>query len=332
MDGRIPQPHDVKDSAEFVAVMRQLRQWADLSYRELERRAGAAGDVLPRATLAGALNRQELPREELVAAFVRASGGDEATVEAWVGVRKRLAVEVEQEPSDAEGPSATDITVPSPTVEAESVAEPVAAHDPGPVAEGPELVPQDPEPLAEDPEPVAENPDPVPDLESSPRTPQPKGSKKPKGLKAAGRRLRRPGVVIAATVAIVLLTAAATAILRPGDRPDEPRESSHTEAPAAATPSDTPSRPSGGATSSAADAKPIEDEPSATEPRETSSTTAPPKTTAPKEPKPTRSSPTPTWSPYDPPSLPDDPPPSTETVDPSDLPEETCWDVTNDCT
>ncbi|MDX3226138.1 helix-turn-helix domain-containing protein [Streptomyces sp. ME19-01-6] len=321
MDGRIPQPHDVKDSAEFVAVMRQLRQWANLSYRELERRAGAAGDVLPRATLAGALNRQELPREELVAAFVRACGGDEATVETWVGVRKRLAVEVEvdQETSDAVVPSPTDINVPSPTVETV------------PVAEDPEAAAEDREPVPEEPEHVAEHPE--PDPESSPRTPEPR---KPKGPKAAGRRLRRPGVVIAATVAIVLLTAAATAILHPGDKPDKPRESSRTEAPAATPSSATPSRPAGGATSSAADAKPVKDDPTVTETRETSSPPPSPKTTAPKERKPTRSSPTPTWTPYDPPALPDDPPPSTDTSPTSDggdpFPEETCWDATNDCT
>ncbi|MES4900951.1 MULTISPECIES: hypothetical protein [unclassified Streptomyces] len=352
MDGRIPQPHDVKDSAEFVAVMRQLRQWADLSYRELERRAGAAGDVLPRATLAGALNRQELPREELVAAFVRACSGDEATAEEWVGVRRRLAVEVEQESSEAAGASPTDITVPSPTVETVSVAEP-GTEDPEPLAEEPlaeELTPMAEEPLAKGPKPLAEDPEPVtkgpkPLAEgpepvtagagagSSPRAARPE---EPKGLKVAGRRLRRPGVVIAATVAIVLLTAAATAILHPGDKPGEPRESSRTEAPAAGTSSVTPSRPSGGASSSAADAKPVKDEPSATEPRETSSTPTPtptpPKTTAPKKSQPARSSPTPTWTPYDPPAPTDDPPPSTDSPDPADLPEETCWDVTNDCT
>jgi hypothetical protein len=325
VDGRIPQPHDVKDSAEFVAVMRQLRQWANLSYRELERRAGAAGDVLPRATLAGALNRQELPREELVAAFVRACGGDEATVGAWVGARKRLAVEVEQESSDAVGASPTDITVPSPTVERVSVAEPVA--------EDPEPVTEDPESVAQETEPVAEDPEPEPEPESSPRAPQPR---EPKGLKATGRRLRRPGVVIAATVAIVLLTAAATAILNPGDKPGEPREGSRTEAPAAATPSGTPSRPSGGASSSPADAEPAKDAPTATATRETSAPPPSRKPTTTKEPKPTRSSPTAEWTPYDPPSLPDDPPPSTDTSPTSDggdpFPEETCWDATNDCT
>ncbi|MER6015983.1 helix-turn-helix domain-containing protein [Streptomyces bluensis] len=91
VDGGIPQPDDVKDSAQFVAVMRQLRQWAGVSYRELERRAEAVGDVLPRATLSGALSRQELPREELLAAFVRACGGDDTTVRAWTETRKRLA-------------------------------------------------------------------------------------------------------------------------------------------------------------------------------------------------------------------------------------------------
>ncbi|MFD4814563.1 hypothetical protein [Streptomyces sp. NPDC058418] len=64
------QPRGADTPAQFVAVMRQLRQWAHLSYRELEKRAEAVGEVLPRATLAGVLNRQELPREELLAAAV----------------------------------------------------------------------------------------------------------------------------------------------------------------------------------------------------------------------------------------------------------------------
>ncbi|MGY0059047.1 helix-turn-helix domain-containing protein [Streptomyces sp. LZ34] len=360
MDGRIPQPHDVEDSAQFVAVMRQLRQWADLSYRELERRAGAAGDVLPRATLAGALNRQELPREELVAAFVRACGGDKDVVEAWVGVRKRLAVELEEdspgavEPDREDGPEsavaevaeeadeaggsaqpvaraeACDTTVPSPTVETVSVVEPEPEPEPEPVTVAEPVAVVEPVTVVE-PVAVVE----VAVRESSPLAP-PSADPAPKGLKSAGRRLRRPGVVITATAAIVLLTAAATAILHPGDKPGEPRESSRTEAPAAATSSGAPSRPSDGATSSGADAEPVKDDPTVTEPRETSSPAPSQKTTASKKPKPTRSSPTSEWTPYDPPSLPDDPPPSTDTPPPSDgadpYPTETCWDVTNDCT
>lgn len=295
MDGTIPLPHDVKDSTQFVAEMRRLRQWSDLSYRELERRAGAVGDVLPRATLAGALNRQELPREELVAAFVRACGGDKAAVEAWVGARKRLAVELGQEQEQGQG-------------QGQDSSEPV-------------------EPEGEDAPESPAVPDPVP---KEPKRP------KRKRLKAAGRRLRRPGVVITATAAIVILTAAATAILHPGDEPDKPRESSRTEAPAATTPSSTKSRPADDATTGAADAdaEPANDEPSRGATRETSSPAPSQQTTTPKKPKPSRSSPTPEWT-YDPPAVPDDPPPSTDTPPPSGggdpFPEETCWDVTEEC-
>ncbi|GGU11834.1 hypothetical protein GCM10010272_66220 [Streptomyces lateritius] len=108
MDGRGPRPEGAEDAGQFVALMRQLRIWANLSFRELERRAESAGDVLPRATLAGALNRSDLPREELLAAFVRACGGERSEVDAWVAVRKRLAVVAEQRSSaDASaGPAA----------------------------------------------------------------------------------------------------------------------------------------------------------------------------------------------------------------------------------
>ncbi|MEV7802025.1 RICIN domain-containing protein [Microbispora sp. NPDC088329] len=87
-----PQPRAAATPAEFVAAMRRLRAWSGCSYRQLERRAEAVGDVLPRATLAGALNRPDLPREDLLAAFVRACGADDDTVAEWVDTRRRLAV------------------------------------------------------------------------------------------------------------------------------------------------------------------------------------------------------------------------------------------------
>lgn len=92
MGGIGPDPKDAHTPAEFVATMRRLRSWADLSYRQLERKAEDAGDVLPRATISGALTRGDLPREELLIAFVRACGGDAATVDAWVDARRRLAM------------------------------------------------------------------------------------------------------------------------------------------------------------------------------------------------------------------------------------------------
>ncbi|MFJ7265020.1 RICIN domain-containing protein [Streptomyces globosus] len=92
MGGTGLDPKDARTPAEFVATMRRLRSWADLSYRQLERKAEDAGDVLPRATISGALTRADLPREELLIAFVRACGGDVATVDAWVDARRRLAM------------------------------------------------------------------------------------------------------------------------------------------------------------------------------------------------------------------------------------------------
>ncbi|MEU6409792.1 RICIN domain-containing protein [Microbispora sp. NPDC046933] len=87
-----PQPQAATTPAEFVALMRRLRAWSGCSYRQLERRAEIVGDVLPRATLADALSRQDLPREHLLAAFVRACGADEDTVAEWLEARRRLAV------------------------------------------------------------------------------------------------------------------------------------------------------------------------------------------------------------------------------------------------
>ncbi|NYV73498.1 XRE family transcriptional regulator [Streptomyces sp. UH6] len=90
--GRGPNPAEANNAAEFVALMRQLRRWADLSYRQLERNATDVGDVLPRATISAALGRDDLPREELLAAYVRACGSDDDTVTAWLEARRRLSI------------------------------------------------------------------------------------------------------------------------------------------------------------------------------------------------------------------------------------------------
>ncbi|MFD4977525.1 RICIN domain-containing protein [Streptomyces sp. NPDC058424] len=123
--GTGPDPKAARTPAEFVATMRQLRTWADLSYRQLERRATDAGDALPRATISGVLAREDLPREELLAAFVRACGGDPATVEAWLDARRRLAMRME--PAAPEGASETAGATP---------ASKLSEHDePGTIAE-----------------------------------------------------------------------------------------------------------------------------------------------------------------------------------------------------
>ncbi|WP_182906679.1 XRE family transcriptional regulator [Microbispora sp. H13382] len=86
-----PQPEGLTNPAEFVAALGRLRQWSGLTYRQLTAAAKTAGDVLPTSTIAGALGRTTLPREEFVAAFVRACGLGEAETARWVAHRKRLA-------------------------------------------------------------------------------------------------------------------------------------------------------------------------------------------------------------------------------------------------
>jgi hypothetical protein len=87
-----PRPSSAQSAADFVAAMRRLKAWSGLSYRQLAKRAAAVGDYLPHSTTAAALGRDTLPREDVVAAFVRACGCDAETVDAWLGLRRRVAV------------------------------------------------------------------------------------------------------------------------------------------------------------------------------------------------------------------------------------------------
>lgn len=85
-----PDPEQAHSSAEFVAQMQALKEWSGLTYRELTSRAEAVGDVLPRSTVANMLSRSTVPREELVAAFVRACGCGPGVSDSWLRVRKEL--------------------------------------------------------------------------------------------------------------------------------------------------------------------------------------------------------------------------------------------------
>jgi hypothetical protein len=92
-----PRPEDACDAAEFVAMMRALKEGSGLTYRDLEARATVRGDVLARSTLANALARDGLPRADLVAAFVRACEGDERLPE-WLAARDRIAASARPAP------------------------------------------------------------------------------------------------------------------------------------------------------------------------------------------------------------------------------------------
>jgi hypothetical protein len=87
----LPYPDHVSSAAEFMGALRNLRAWANLTYRELESRATQAGDRLPRGTIASAMSRGVMPREQTIAAFVRACGGDRTAVDVWLAARRRIA-------------------------------------------------------------------------------------------------------------------------------------------------------------------------------------------------------------------------------------------------
>ncbi|GGW47018.1 RICIN domain-containing protein [Streptomyces xantholiticus] len=118
-----PDPERARDSASFVAAMQDLKDWSGLTYRELTSRAETVGDVLPRSTVANMLARTTLPREELVAAFVRACGVGPGETEAWLRVRKELTRRERPEPADG--------------VEGASRSEPQERAEPEPSPRGP---------------------------------------------------------------------------------------------------------------------------------------------------------------------------------------------------
>ncbi|MCF0093685.1 hypothetical protein B0E54_02525 [Micromonospora sp. MH99] len=83
-------PDEAADPAEFVDLLRRLKDRSRLTFRQLEQHAATAGDVLARSTAADVLRRSTLPRPEVLAAFVRACGaGDQ--VDEWLRARDRLA-------------------------------------------------------------------------------------------------------------------------------------------------------------------------------------------------------------------------------------------------
>ncbi|MBP2336128.1 hypothetical protein JOF41_002306 [Saccharothrix coeruleofusca] len=95
-----PLPEEVTSAADYVAALKRLRVWSGLTYRQVEAKARARGEVLPASTTATMLGRRTLPREQLVVAFTRACGLGEEDVERWVAARRRLAMD----PAEPEDP------------------------------------------------------------------------------------------------------------------------------------------------------------------------------------------------------------------------------------
>ncbi|MFD5495424.1 helix-turn-helix domain-containing protein [Streptomyces sp. GDS52] len=99
------EPGGARTSAEYVGLLRRLKEHSGLTYRQLEEQAAERGDVLARSTLADVLRRDALPRAELVAALVRACGPGEDVAE-WLAARERLAED--ERLADAEKPEASE--------------------------------------------------------------------------------------------------------------------------------------------------------------------------------------------------------------------------------
>ncbi|MFL4906157.1 XRE family transcriptional regulator [Streptomyces sp. MMS24-I2-30] len=101
--GGLPDPGAARTAAEYVALLRRLKEHSGLTFRLLEQRAADHGDVLARSTLANALQRDTLPRAEIVAALVRACGAGR-DVASWLAARERIASGPAPEPATEPGP------------------------------------------------------------------------------------------------------------------------------------------------------------------------------------------------------------------------------------
>ncbi|MEU4528973.1 helix-turn-helix domain-containing protein [Micromonospora ureilytica] len=101
-------------AGEYVAMLRDVRRRSGLTYRELARRASAAGHWLPPSTLATMLGRTTLPRERTVVALLAACGTPAVEVDRWLETRRDLEARLGEQgrgESEAErtpaGPSTT---------------------------------------------------------------------------------------------------------------------------------------------------------------------------------------------------------------------------------
>ncbi|MFF1294787.1 MULTISPECIES: hypothetical protein [unclassified Streptomyces] len=99
-----PVPTPTAGEAAFMAELRRLKAWSGLSYRELERAADAAGEVLPYSTAATMLRRDRLPREAVLVAFLIACGLGAEETRPWVAVRRELAMGARPFPAPAPQP------------------------------------------------------------------------------------------------------------------------------------------------------------------------------------------------------------------------------------
>ncbi|MFI6522635.1 hypothetical protein ACIBF1_44280 [Spirillospora sp. NPDC050679] len=82
-----PDPSVIVCLQDLQQQLGALRDWADVSYRRMERHSGGA---FSHSAFRNAVARPTLPRLELVRAFVRACGVDDTGVAAWEDAWRRV--------------------------------------------------------------------------------------------------------------------------------------------------------------------------------------------------------------------------------------------------
>ncbi|MEV4629478.1 hypothetical protein AB0J90_24765 [Micromonospora sp. NPDC049523] len=92
-------PTAASSAAQYVALLRQVRDQSGLAYRVIARRARANGDVLPASTLATMFGRATLPRRELVVALLRACDVPATRMTTWLTAWQRLAADRDVRPN-----------------------------------------------------------------------------------------------------------------------------------------------------------------------------------------------------------------------------------------
>lgn len=107
-----PSPTAATDEATFIAELRRLKTWSGHSFRQLERRAAAAGDTLPASTAATMLGKNRLPREELLVTFTRACGLNEDDMRPWLTTRATIADGTKTNATQTSAPVAAPATSP----------------------------------------------------------------------------------------------------------------------------------------------------------------------------------------------------------------------------
>ncbi|MEV7230781.1 helix-turn-helix domain-containing protein [Polymorphospora sp. NPDC051019] len=103
-------------AGEYVGLLRDVRRRSGLTYREISRRASAAGHWLPPSTLATMLGRTTLPRERTVVALLAACGTPAAAIEQWVGLRRDIDARVKEWARRVSEPTIPDPASPDPAL------------------------------------------------------------------------------------------------------------------------------------------------------------------------------------------------------------------------